>query len=132
MQFDNQQTAADVGIRSTLGADLYVVLGQADQARGLANLDLFVEPGMLLIWIGMIVVVLGGVLAGWPRRPNMLTHDLERVAPSASPNGPGGTSPVRTAPANRTHDFDLELERRIAAHRKVLREHAPHHRGEGA
>ena len=128
VQFENQQTAADVGIRSTLGADLYVVLGQADQARGLANLDLFVEPGMLLIWIGMIVVVLGGVLAGWPRRPNMLTHDLERVGMGK----PREDEPVRTAPANRTHDFDLELERQIAARRKVLREHAPHHRGEGA
>jgi cytochrome c-type biogenesis protein CcmF len=147
VQFDNQQTAADIGIRSTLGADLYVVLGQVDQARGVANIDLYVEPGMLLIWIGMVVVVLGGVLAGWPRRPNMLTHDLEMDAATsklptdellrvAAPARRAGSPGVRT----REHatlrseipdDFDRELERRIAAHRKALRERAPHRGGDG-
>jgi cytochrome c-type biogenesis protein CcmF len=127
VQFENQQTAADIGIRSTLGADLYVVVGQADQARGLANLDLYVEPGMLLIWLGMIVVVLGGVLAGWPRRPNMLTQDLD---PEAVAGRSLRVEPVMAAPANKTDDFDLELERMIATRRKALREHAPHHGGE--
>ena len=128
VQFDNQQTAADIGIRSTLGADLYVVLGQADQARGLANIDLYVEPGILLIWIGMIVVVLGGVLAGWPRRPNMLTHDLEMDA--VIDTLPADELVTVGAPAT-SDDFDRELERQIAAHRKALRERAPHRGGDG-
>jgi cytochrome c-type biogenesis protein CcmF len=116
VQFENQQTAADVGIRSTLGVDLYVVLGQGDPSQGLANVDLFVEPGVLLIWIGMVVVVLGGVLAGIPRRPNMLEHEseLEAVAPTARRPR---TSPLRT-------DVDAELELRIAAHRRALRQRA--------
>ncbi|MGZ6544576.1 MAG: heme lyase CcmF/NrfE family subunit [Actinomycetota bacterium] len=128
VQFDNQQTAADIGIRSTLGADLYVVLGQADQARGLANIDLYVEPGMLLIWIGMVIVVLGGVLAGWPKRPNMLTHDLEMDAVSGT--RPANELVMVGAPAT-SDDFDRELERQIAAHRKALRERAPHRGGDG-
>ena len=127
VQFDNQQTAADIGIRSTLGADLYVVLGQADQARGLANIDLYVEPGILLIWIGMIVVVLGGVLAGWPRRPNMLTHGLEVNA--LIDTVPADELVTVGAPAT-SDGFDRELERQIAAHRKALRERAPHRGGD--
>jgi cytochrome c-type biogenesis protein CcmF len=147
VQFDNQQTAAEIGIRSTLGADLYVALGQADQARGLANVDLYVEPGMLLIWIGMVVVVLGGVVAGLPKRPNMLTHDVEvdaatskrpaaemtRGAPSTQrARAPGPR--IREQAALRTEapgDLDRELERRIAAHRKALRERSSHRGGDG-
>ena len=143
---DNQQTAADIGIRSALGGDLYVVLAQADPVRGLANVDLYVEPGMLLIWIGMIVVVVGGVLAGWPRRPNMLTQDLEMDVATGKVSADElvrATAPVRArGAATRIRerqrlrpgpsDFDRELERRIAAHRKALRERASHRGGEGS
>ena len=127
VQFDNQQTAADVGIRSSLGADLYLVLGQADQAHGLANIDLYVEPGMLLIWIGMIIVVLGGVLAGWPKRPNMLIHDQEMDAATGKLQA---NELVRRSTPEAATDFDRELERRIAAHRKALRERALHPGGD--
>ncbi len=144
VQFENQQTAADVGIRSSLGADLYVVLGQADQSRGLANVDLYVEPGMLLIWIGMLIVVLGGVLAGWPRRPNMMTHDLEMDVATGKLPADEGTPQSALVPTPRSSsvrqaqvrhpqaldDFDRELERRIAAQRKVLRDRAPHRGGQ--
>jgi cytochrome c-type biogenesis protein CcmF len=73
--FDNQQQLSEIGIRSTLGSDLYVVMNSVDQGRGIVGVELFVEPGMLWIWLGMAVVVLGAVLAAWPRRPNMLSRD---------------------------------------------------------
>ena len=137
VQFDNQQTAADVGIRSTLGADLYVVVGQVDQARDLASVDLYVEPGIMLIWIGMAVVVLGGILAGWPRRPNMLEHDLELdlaagrlPADERTSTRPSARIERPAVPPAATTDLDRELERRIAARRKELRQHAMHPGGD--
>jgi cytochrome c-type biogenesis protein CcmF len=136
VQFDNQQTSSDVGIRATLGADLYVAMGQVDRARGLANVDVYLEPGMMLIWLGMAIVILGGILAAIPRRPNMLEQDLaldaaSGVARSAEPQVATRRVPSEAASRSPTGtDFDRELERQIAARRKQLRQHALHSGGE--
>jgi cytochrome c-type biogenesis protein CcmF len=79
--FDNQQQVTEIGIRSSLGADLYVVMGDVDQARGLATVEAFVEPGVLWIWVGMTMVLLAAIIGALPRRPNMLVRepDSDRI-----------------------------------------------------
>jgi cytochrome c-type biogenesis protein CcmF len=135
VQFDNQQTAADIGIRSTLGADLYVAVGQIDQPRGLANVDVYLEPGMMLIWLGMAIVIVGGIVAAIPRRPNMLERELELDGAIGTTRSVHATT-VRSVPSSAASgpsvgaDLDRELERRIAARRRELRQHARHRGGE--
>lgn len=71
VSFSNQQNVTEVGIDAAIGADLYVVMSNADPGQQVATVQFFVEPGVLWIWVGMLIIVLGGVLAAIPRRANM-------------------------------------------------------------
>ncbi|MGZ4149213.1 MAG: heme lyase CcmF/NrfE family subunit [Actinomycetota bacterium] len=71
VNFANQQTVTEVGIHANVGADLYLVMNNADPNNQVATIQFFVEPGMVWIWVGMLIVVLGGILAAIPRRANM-------------------------------------------------------------
>ena len=44
---------------------------------------------MMLIWLGMAIVILGGIVAAIPRHPNMLEHDPELDGAA------GGCRPIR-------------------------------------
>ena len=55
----NFQPATEVGIRSTLIEDLYVILANYDKQSQLATISVMVNPLVLWIWIGGIVMVLG-------------------------------------------------------------------------
>jgi len=71
VSFANQQNVTEVGIDASIGADLYVVMNNADPGQQVATVQFFVEPGVLWIWVGMLIIVIGGVLAAIPRRANM-------------------------------------------------------------
>lgn len=66
--YDNFQPATEVGIRSTLRDDLYVILAGYDQQTETATINALVNPLMLWMWIGGIVMVLGALLALGPKR----------------------------------------------------------------
>lgn len=80
-EYTGQQQVTEVGMRSTIGADLYVVMSNVDPTERIATVLVFHEPAVFWIWTGMIVIVLGGVLAAWPwrtdRAPRGGTLDLE-------------------------------------------------------
>jgi cytochrome c-type biogenesis protein CcmF len=85
---NRDQPATEVGIRSTPFADLYLVLQAADVKAGIASLALFVNPGVSWIWMGGLVVLAGGAIAGWPRRhgtmaPPPATREVSRDVPRA-------------------------------------------------
>jgi cytochrome c-type biogenesis protein CcmF len=67
-EYVGQQKVTEVGMRSTLGSDLYVVMGNVDPTQRVATVLVFHEPAVFWIWMGMVIVVLGGVLAAWPWR----------------------------------------------------------------
>lgn len=123
--FDNQQTVTEIGIRSSLGADLYVVMSDADQARGLATVDVFLEPGILWIWVGMAMILLAAIIGALPRRPNMLVRepDDERVGePSGSPNADLVRARVLQIEAEfAAGDPDDELERLVDERKRAMR-----------
>jgi cytochrome c-type biogenesis protein CcmF len=48
--------------------DLYVSLVSVDEAGGAATLRMFVHPGIGLLWLGGLVIAIGGVIAAWPSR----------------------------------------------------------------
>jgi cytochrome c-type biogenesis protein CcmF len=76
-EFTGQQRVTEVGMRSTLASDLYIVMSNVDPSKRIATVTLFHEPGVFWIWAGMVIVVLGGILAAWPWR----TDRPGRVAP---------------------------------------------------
>jgi cytochrome c-type biogenesis protein CcmF len=67
-EYTGQQNVTEVGMRSTFGADLYIVMNNVDPSNRVATVLIFHEPGVFWIWAGMIVIVLGGILAAWPWR----------------------------------------------------------------
>jgi len=67
-EYTGQQRVTEVGMRSTVGADLYIVMNNVDPTERVASVLVVHEPGVFWIWTGMIVIVAGGVLAAWPWR----------------------------------------------------------------
>jgi len=61
-----QQPTTEVAIRSTLGADLYTVLGSFDQDTKLATLQVYINPLVSFLWYGGLVMALGTAIVIWP------------------------------------------------------------------
>jgi cytochrome c-type biogenesis protein CcmF len=83
---------ASVAVRYGLFRDFYVILGAFDRQGEWAQIKAQVHPMVAWIWLGGVVVLLGGVLALWPGG---------RRAPAAVPAGvgaaiAGGADPVRS------------------------------------
>jgi cytochrome c-type biogenesis protein CcmF len=77
---NQEQPTTEVGIRSTLIADLYIILQSADPTERVASLVLLVNPGVFWIWAGGLIVLAGGVIVGWPgqrpaKEPKEVTHE---------------------------------------------------------
>ncbi|HEX2030073.1 MAG TPA: heme lyase CcmF/NrfE family subunit, partial [Actinomycetota bacterium] len=73
-------------VRYGVLADLYVSVLGFDAEGGSATFRLFRNPGVSWLWVGGAVVVLGGLVAGWPgrrpapgRTPRPLERAMERV-----------------------------------------------------
>ncbi len=82
-EYTGQQRVTEVGIRSSIAADLYVVMSDVDPQRRLATVLVFHEPAVFWIWTGMVIIVLGGVLAAWPWRTDRPGRREEAELPSA-------------------------------------------------
>jgi cytochrome c-type biogenesis protein CcmF len=61
-----QMPTTEAGIRTSARGDLYIALG--DEARGGMTVRLWVNPLVPLIWIGALVMALGGLLSLTDRR----------------------------------------------------------------
>ncbi len=64
----NFQPATEVGIRSTLAEDLYLVLADYNGKAEAATVSVMINPLILWMWIGGIVMVLGALLAMSPQK----------------------------------------------------------------
>jgi cytochrome c-type biogenesis protein CcmF len=60
-----EQWVTEVAVHTTLKEDLYVVLS-GFESDGLASLGILVNPLVVWLWIGGVVLMLGGVMAWWP------------------------------------------------------------------
>ncbi len=63
-----EQPTTEVAIRSTLGADLYLVLGGFDDASRMATIQAYVNPLIGFLWWGGIVLMIGTGVTIWPVR----------------------------------------------------------------
>jgi cytochrome c-type biogenesis protein CcmF len=64
--YANFQPATEVGIRSSLIQDLYLILADYDKDAGRATVSLLTNPLMLWMWIGGVIMTLGTVIAILP------------------------------------------------------------------
>jgi len=66
-----EQPMTEVAIRSTMMEDLYVILAGIGE-DGTANFKVIVNPLMMWMWIGGVLMSLGTVVAFWPERREAL------------------------------------------------------------
>ena len=62
------ETHAEVGIDARWNEDIYLVLESADTGTQTATISVFTNPAVIWIWIGGLLLALGGVLFALPRR----------------------------------------------------------------
>ena len=62
---DQRQWVTEVGIRSSVTEDLYIVLISWDTDQS-AAFQLMVNPLIMWMWVGGGILVLGGLFAFWP------------------------------------------------------------------
>ncbi len=65
--FAQNQPTTEVALRTSLFADLYLILAGFEPSH-LATFKVFVNPLVVWLWIGGLVMVLGTVIAIWPER----------------------------------------------------------------
>lgn len=61
-----EQPTTEVAIASNLLEDLYVILGSYNPDSGTANFKVFVNPLVIWMWLGGIVIFVGTAIAFWP------------------------------------------------------------------
>jgi cytochrome c-type biogenesis protein CcmF len=83
----HETPVTEVAIRTTWWEDLYVILaGWAED--GSATFKILVNPMVVWIWIGGVVMLLGTMIAMWPdarearRRAGVPAHTRGKEAPS--------------------------------------------------
>jgi cytochrome c-type biogenesis protein CcmF len=100
-----EQQYTEVAIRSTPAEDIYVILGTSDTDL-LANVhdskspqafSILVNPLVMWVWIGGMLLLAGGVICFWPRRelaPAVVQARQPTVpAPPTPPASPGKPMP---------------------------------------
>jgi len=75
----SQQPTSYVSIHPTLAEDLYVVLSGLDQDTGKAVIEVFINPLVMWVWIGGVVVFLGTLLALVPSRVEREMAEIRRA-----------------------------------------------------
>ena len=78
LYFVQNQPTTEVALRTSLFDDLYVILAGLEPS-GVATFKVFVNPLVLWLWIGGLVMVIGTIIALWPTRATARTG--ERRAP---------------------------------------------------
>jgi cytochrome c-type biogenesis protein CcmF len=111
---NQEQPRTHVGVRSLLREDIYVILEDVDVESETAGIHVHLHPGVLWIWVGGGLLLLGGLLAIWPFRRRTPSVD-EVTAPEGAATGAAGPAGPVDPPA----DLD-ELEARVARRRELM------------
>jgi cytochrome c-type biogenesis protein CcmF len=112
---NQDQPRTHVGVRSLLREDIYVILEDVDVESQRAGVHVHLHPGVLWLWVGSGVLLLGGLLAIWPYR--------RRSAPADDPATGGrhaGADGGASAVGSRGPADPGELEAAIARRRELM------------
>jgi cytochrome c-type biogenesis protein CcmF len=74
-----EQPMTEVGLRPDLVEDVYVVLAGFEGQGETASFKVYVNPLMTWIWVGGVVMILGVLIAVWPRRAPAAAEARARV-----------------------------------------------------
>jgi cytochrome c-type biogenesis protein CcmF len=74
------EPSTEVGIRSDLREDLYVVYAGSPDGTERANFTLLINPLVIWFWIGGAVLTLGGLITMWPGGAQVQTMKRRAVA----------------------------------------------------
>ncbi len=100
-----RQINTEIALHSSLAKDVYLILGGSEPDGSLVSLQVLVSPLVVWIWLGGIVLAVGGTYAMLPRFLPRHAHDSTLEAPTpgqskqADPSQPaaGGLRPVSRA-----------------------------------
>jgi cytochrome c-type biogenesis protein CcmF len=65
---NQEQPRTHVGVRSLVREDIYVILEDVDVESQTAGFHVHLHPGVLWLWVGGGLLLVGGLLAIWPYR----------------------------------------------------------------
>ena len=91
MYANQEQPTTEVGIRSTVVSDLYIILAAVDSTAGTASVALLINPGMFWLWTGALILIAGGIIVARPRR---------KVTASPRSEGGDGSTPSQLVDAS--------------------------------
>jgi cytochrome c-type biogenesis protein CcmF len=74
-----EQPTTEVAIWSTLGSDLYTVLGSYDPKTGVGVFQIFLNPMISWMWIGGFVLAFGTAICMWPSYAERMAEATSRV-----------------------------------------------------
>ena len=80
-----EQPMTEVGLRVGPVEDVYVVLAGFDNMGETAAFKVFINPLMSWMWLGGLVMILGVLIAAWPRRTPASSEARARVPEAAQP-----------------------------------------------
>ncbi|MDE3089523.1 MAG: heme lyase CcmF/NrfE family subunit [Chloroflexota bacterium] len=63
---NQSQSTTEVAVRTTPLEDLYIVLAGFDAQAGTATLKVIINPLVVWLWVGFVVLVGGTIIAAWP------------------------------------------------------------------
>lgn len=74
-----QQPTTEVAIWSTLGSDLYTILGSYDPESGVGVFQIYLNPMIAWMWIGGFVLAFGTAICMWPSYTERLAEAGARL-----------------------------------------------------
>jgi cytochrome c-type biogenesis protein CcmF len=87
LYFVQNQPTTEVALRTSLFDDLYIILAGFEPS-GVATLKVFVNPLVLWLWIGGLVIVMGTIIALWPARAAARTGERRAPVPVGTVSAP--------------------------------------------
>jgi len=73
-----EMPTTEVSIRSRADADLYVIMSTVDPTTQRATFRIVVRPFVLWIWIGGFILLLGSLIAMWPKAKDLVDSPKRR------------------------------------------------------
>ena len=82
---NQEQPMTEVGLRPGPIEDVYVVLAGFEDNGGTASFKAYINPLMSWMWIGELVILIGVLVAAWPRKSPAAAEVRARVPVGAQP-----------------------------------------------
>jgi hypothetical protein len=121
------QTVTEVGIRSNLVEDLYIILQGWSESGSTADFKIMVNPLVSWIWIGGGIFLLGGLITFWPvRRKKFEVLEDQISNGNEEEQKPLLFEPLETISSpQKTKNLEDEIEHRIQKMRQIKGNRCP-------